>query len=165
MDLQSLISALQLQPHPEGGYYRELYRSEERISAEALPERYRQPRVLHTGIYFLLTSGNFSAFHRIDSDEYWHFYQGGPLLVHLLHPENGYSCIRLGTPEQQGVFQSLVPAGTWFASECAAGVEWSLVGCNVAPGFEFDGFELASAQQLTQQFPEHAALIHRLCRS
>lgn len=164
MDLNTLVSELQLQPHPEGGYYRELYRSGEWIPREALPDRYQQPRVFHTGIYFLLTSGNFSAFHRIDSDEYWHFYQGGPLLVHLLHPQDGYSCIRLGTPEQKGIFQALVPAGTWFASECADGTEWSLVGCNVAPGFDFNGFELAKADQLAALFPGEEKLIHRLCR-
>lgn len=162
--VQQLVAQLKLQPHPEGGYYRETYRSAECIEQSALPARFSGTRNISTAIYFLLTQGNFSAFHRIQSDECWHFYTGDPLLVHVIHPNGSYELITLGNRMDAGeLFQAVVPAGSWFASETAPGGVFSLVGCTVAPGFDFADFELADAA-LTQQFPAFEKLIRRLCR-
>lgn len=164
-DIDYFVKGMQLQPHPEGGFYREVYRSEGVIPQSVLPENFSGPRVYATGIYFLISQNNFSAFHRIASDELWHFYAGGGLQVHVLHPQGRYELIRLGNRIHEAeVFQAVVPAGAWFASECAPGVAFSLVGCTVAPGFDFCDFELANSKSLSGQYPEHEKLIKRLCR-
>jgi uncharacterized protein len=155
MDVPLLVKALDLQPHPEGGYYKETYRGPALTNG----------RSAGTAIYFLLEPGNFSAFHRIDADECWHFYSGIPLWVHVLHPNGHYERIELGNDFASGARpQALVKAGCWFASECAGEKGFSLVGCTVSPGFLFDGFELAKANELVQTYPQHQALIERLCR-
>lgn len=162
--IQQLIDRLGLLPHPEGGYYRETYRSSG-ASKVVLPNAEVASRNHSTAIYFLLTRGNFSAFHRIASDEVWHFYQGDPILIHCLEPNGDYNRLELGNDvvgEQQP--QQIVPAGTWFASEVMAGGEFGLVGCTVAPGFDFADFELANAEELTKEYPDHAELIARLTR-
>jgi predicted cupin superfamily sugar epimerase len=163
--IEELIKHYDLLPHPEGGYYRERYRSAEQIKQDALPERFTGDRVFSTAIYFLLEQGNFSAFHRIKSDECWHFYVGDTLHVHVIHPTGEYELIRLGQNLQTGEhFQAVVPAGSWFASETAAGGKFSFVGCTVTPGFDFEDFELAKAEELILQFQDHSRLIKRLCR-
>ncbi len=160
-----LVKQFDLLPHPEGGYFRETYRSEEIVPAAALPGRFQGQRSFATAIYFLLAQGNFSAFHRIKSDECWHFYAGDPLWVHVLFPGGGYQRIVLGQrPEAGTAFQAIVPVGCWFASETAPGGSYSFVGCTVSPGFDFADFELASAEQLSALYPDHQTLIHRLCR-
>lgn len=165
MSAPYFIEGLRLQPHPEGGYFRETYRSEGSIPQSVLPPRFSGPRAYATSIYFLIERHSFSAFHRIASDEAWHFYAGGGLQVHVIHPDGRYECIRLGPDIQSGaVFQAVVPAGAWFASECTPDADFSLVGCTVAPGFDFQDFELAKAEILSKQFPEHEELILRLCR-
>lgn len=161
--VNTLVEQLQLLPHPEGGYYRETFRSEESISHKALPPRFGGERSFATAIYFLLTAENFSAFHRIKSDEGWHFYTGAALLVHVLTTAGEYRLIRLGQNMDSGeTFQAVVPAGAWFASETTG--DYSLVGCTVSPGFDFRDFELADPAALSAAFPSHASLIHRLCR-
>lgn len=160
-----LVKQFELLPHPEGGYYRETYRSSEQISSAALPTRFGGDRNMGTAIYFLLEKGNFSAFHRIKSDECWHFYLGDALYVHVLHPDGHYERIVMGNDYHKGQqFQALVPAGCWFASETAEGGTYSFTGCTVAPGFDFADFELAKVDELSAQYPEHTALIERLCR-
>lgn len=160
-----LVDTYQLLPHREGGYYKETYRSEEVVMEEALPERFPGNRALSTAIYFLLEQGNFSAFHRIRSDECWHFYAGDTLHVHVIHPQGEYRLLALGSNPVKGEqFQAIVPAGAWFASETAPGGNFSLVGCTVSPGFDFADFELAQAAALTAAYPQHAELISRLCR-
>lgn len=160
-----LIKEFGLLPHPEGGYYKETYRSEEMISKAALPEQFAGDRNFSTAIYFLLEKGNFSAFHRIKSDECWHFYAGGSLLVYILHSSGILETINLGNEIAAGQrFQYVVPAGCWFASEPAPGSAFSFVGCTVSPGFDFSDFEMAKADQLTQQYPQHESVIKRLCR-
>jgi hypothetical protein len=160
---RSLIEFYQLLPHPEGGYYKEMYRSTEMIKANALPERFGGDRSLSTAIYFLLEKGNFSAFHRIKSDECWHFYLGNPLSVYVIYPDGDLEVIKLGNDPANGqVFQAVVPAGCWFASESSG--EFSFVGCTVSPGFDFQDFELAKADQLSKKYPQHADTIQRLCR-
>lgn len=160
-----LVSLYQLQEHPEGGWYKETYKSSETISVNALPERFSGERTFSTAIYFLLEQGNFSAFHRIKSDECWHFYYGGPLQVFVLLPDGSLQITELGSDIAAGqVFQFTVPANCWFASRPAAASAYSFVGCTVAPGFDFADFELAEAGQLAATFPAHTAIINELCR-
>ncbi len=163
--VKELVAQFNMLPHPEGGYYKEMYRSKELFPKSVLPERFNGDRHFSTAIYFLLEQGNFSAFHRIQSDECWHFYTGDSLLVHVLHPNGKYELIKLGNQIQHDeTFQAVVPAGSWFASETAPGGAFSFVGCTVAPGFDFADFELAKADELANQFPEKRELIMRLCR-
>lgn len=151
-------------PHPEGGWYKEVYRSEESIDAAGLPERFGGSRSFATSIYFLLAGDNFSAFHRIKSDELWHFYAGDGLTVQIIAPDGEQSAIRLGSrPEAGETFQGVVPAGSWFAAEPKDG-GYGRVGCTVAPGFDFTDFEMADREQLTAEFPQHAELIERMTR-
>ena len=158
------IHHLQLQPHPEGGFFKETYRSTGLISSQSLPG-FNGDRNYSTAIYFLLQQGDFSAFHRIKSDECWHFYEGGALLIHVLDKEGSYSCIRLGKNIHKGeLFQFMVSAGNWFASEPALDTDFTLVGCTVAPGFDFNDFEMANAEVLSKEYPQHRSIIHRLCR-
>lgn len=161
-----LISQLDLQPHPEGGWYRENYRATELIPEGGLPERFAGPRSFATSIYFLLTSDSFSALHRIKSDEQWHFYAGDRLMLHLLEPPGGYRRLFLGPNLGAGEdFQAVVPAGCWFGATVPRPGSFALVGCTVAPGFNFADFELGRRTDLVRLFPQHQELITRLTRS
>jgi predicted cupin superfamily sugar epimerase len=165
MTSAELVGYLGLTPHPEGGFYKETYRSEGWVAQDALPNRFKGNRAYSTAIYFLLEMGQFSAFHRIQSDECWHHYQGGALEIFVLEPAVGLQIIRLGKEMGKGeVFQAVVPAGRWFASRPVATTGYALVGCTVAPGFDFADFEMARADQLVSEFPAHADLIRALCR-
>jgi len=160
------IDALNLQPHPEGGWYRESYRAAEAVPQNALPERFAGPRSFATAIYFLLTSDSFSALHRIQSDELWHFYAGNSLTVHLLETDGSYRALRLGARVAAGEsFQALVPAGCWFGATVAAPDGFALVGCTVAPGFDFADFELGRRAELIRRYPAQQKLIEQLTRS
>lgn len=161
------IEKYQLLPHPEGGYYAETYRAAETIPHQALPGRFSGDRAFSTGIYFLLESHNFSAFHRIQADEMWHFYAGDALEVFVIDADSGeLNVIRLGNnPDHGETFQAVVPAGAWFGSRPANGSSYALVGCTVAPGFDFADFEMADREALTQAYPQHAGLIAELTRS
>lgn len=162
---QTYIQALQLQPHPEGGYYRETYRSPLLMDVTLAEKGPAVQRNVSTGIYFLLEQGNFSAFHRIRSDEMWHFYAGQALEVLEISSAGDLRCTRLGPDVAQGeVFQHVVPAHTWFASRVLEGGTWSLVGCTVAPGFDFADFCLADRATLSAAFPQHQQLIQTLTR-
>jgi uncharacterized protein len=163
--IDQIVAHYQMLPHPEGGYYKETYKSEEWIPHIGLPNRFGGNRYFGTAIYFLLDQGNFSAFHRIKSDETWHFYAGQTLEIFVLHDNGELQIIQLGNQIQQGeTFQATVPAGAWFASRPAANTAFSLVGCTVAPGFDFEDFELAKAEELVELFPQHTRLIRELCR-
>lgn len=164
-DVLYYIQHLDLKPHPEGGYYKETYRSAEGISAEALPTRFGGERSFSTAIFYLLQRGDYSAFHRIKSDECWHFYAGETLLIHVIENNGNYSCIKLGAnPDNGEVFQSVVPATAWFAAEPANHAHFSLVGCTVSPGFDFLDFEMADQRTLSALFPAHNDIIKHLCR-
>jgi uncharacterized protein len=162
------VETLGMQPHPEGGYFAETYRAAETIAQTALPGRFSGDRPFGTAIYFLLESHHVSALHRIEADEIWHFYAGGPLDVFMIEPETGkLTVVRLGqnlgnAPDAGEVFQAVVPAGWWFGSAPAEGSAYSLVGCTVAPGFDFAGFELADKTLMLKQFPQHRNVIERL---
>ncbi len=161
-----MIRTLELLDHPEGGYYRETYRSKGRISAKELSPAFAGDRNYSTAIYFLLTSDNFSAFHRIRQDEVWHFYEGSNIVLHLLKPDGSYEKVILGPDIAKGQhLQYVVEAGTWFASEVEASNSYALAGCTVAPGFDFEDFEMAQARELLAQYPACKDLITRLCRS
>ena len=150
-----LIQTLQLAPHPEGGWFRETYRAAQQDAAG---------RAASTLIYFLLLPGQVSKLHRIDADESWHLYLGGPLLIHELDPATAAARTTvLGSAlERAERPQHVVPAGCWFGAEPAPGAPFALVGCAVAPGFEFDHFELAQRGQLLPRFESARPLIERL---
>ena len=159
------LNKLQLTNHVEGGAFREVYRSELVIPRHSLPLFFQGNRPAATHIYFLLCKGQFSAFHRIAADEAWHFYSGDALLVHEITHSGRLVTHRLGSdPENGEAFFTTVGAGSWFASVLADGGEYALVGCTVAPGFDFADFELADREMLTARHPEHAELIRRLTR-
>ena len=165
MTPQNLIFHYNLQPHPEGGWYAQSYRSTEIIPAAALPDRFGGDRVFSTAIYFLLEQGNFSAFHRIKSDECWHFYQGDPLEVFIIRSDRQLTIVTLVQDSSRGqLFQYVVPANCWFASRPAKESKFCFVGCTVAPGFDFADFELANATELEGQYPLLERLILELCR-
>jgi len=162
---QTYVQALQMQAHPEGGFYRESYRSAQLMDVTQVEEGVEVRRNVSTGIYFLLEHGNFSAFHKIRSDEMWHFYAGQALEVLEINPAGNLRCTRLGPDVLQGeVFQHVVPAHTWFASRVASGGTFSLMGCTVAPGFDFADFCLAERAALVAVFPQHQQIIHALTR-
>lgn len=157
------VDKFAMQPHPEGGYFAETYRSAELIPEVGLPDRFGGARSFCTAIYFLLESHHISALHRIASDEVWHFYAGGALDIFVITPTGELALIRLGNkPEEGDVFQAVVPAGCWFGSKPALGTDFSLVGCTVAPGFDFTDFEMASQEALVQEFPQHREVIGML---
>jgi len=165
-DARYWIRKLQLEPHPEGGYYRETYRSDVTISREALPSRFAGPRAVATAIYFLTEGGNFSAFHRLRSDELWHYYAGSPLQVQVIDSAGAYSSLILGDdPDARQVPQAVVRAGCWFASHVADWKSWALVGCTVSPGFDFADFEIGQRAELIEQYPQHQEIILRLTRT
>lgn len=164
-DSRYWIERLQLEPHPEGGYFRQTYRSDVVIAREGLPVGFSGARAVSTAIYFLLEGENFSAFHRLRSDEIWHFYVGKPLVVHVIDAEGKYSRILLGDdPEAGQVLQAVVRAGCWFASHVADRKGFAVVGCTVAPGFDFADFEMAKRDELVAGYPEFLPIIERLTR-
>ncbi|MDP3158039.1 MAG: cupin domain-containing protein [Archangium sp.] len=153
--MDQLIADYQLAPHPEGGYFRETYRSKQTLAGSG--------RSLSTAIYYLLPAGQRSLLHRIGADEVWHFYRGDPLLVIELQPGAAAKVTRLGR-ERGELLQYVVPAGTWFGALPAPGSRYSLVGCTVSPGFEFSDFELGKRDALLAQFPEAREHVEALTR-
>jgi predicted cupin superfamily sugar epimerase len=159
------IEALGLRPHPEGGYFRETYRSAELVARANLPERFTGDRHFATAIYFLLEEQDFSAFHRLKSDEMWHFYDGHALAVHVIDPDGTYSTIKVGKAVERGEYpQAVVPAGHFFAATVDDPAGYCLVGCTVAPGFDFADFEMPGRQRLIGMYPQHHRVIEKLTR-
>ena len=166
IDAQYWIAHLALKPHPEGGFFRESYRSSVVIPDSALPATFRGPRSASTAIYFLLSGEDFSALHRLAGDEVWHFYAGSPLLVHSIDPNGNHSVIRLGQKtEANEQLQCVVPGGHWFGSCLERPDKYALVGCTVAPGFDFSDFEMARRADLVAEYPQHRDIIHKLTRA
>jgi predicted cupin superfamily sugar epimerase len=165
VSINELIETYKMIAHPEGGYYKETYRSNETLQEECLPIRFRGERIFSTGIYYLLRGDEFSAFHRIKSDEMWHFYAGVPLNIYVIDPAGNFELITMGQNYNNGeVFQAVIRAGNWFAAQPVNPNGFSFMGCTVAPGFDFEDFELARADQLTETYPQHADLIRQFCR-
>ncbi|AFZ47688.1 protein of unknown function DUF985 [Cyanobacterium stanieri PCC 7202] len=163
MNAEYWIQKLELQKHPEGGYYRETYRSNDIIKKDGLSSRAIEQRNSSTAIYYLLSEKDFSAFHRLKSDEIFHFYHGAPLQVHILTSSGEYKSVLLGdTQGENPTFQLVINQGDWFASEVSQPNSYSLIGCTVSPGFDFSDFELASADELINQYPNYEEIITRL---
>jgi len=164
-DAQYWIKTLNLAPHPEGGYFRETYRSDLSLPAGALPAEFSGKRQASTAIYFLLDGANFSAFHRLHSDEMWHFYAGGALLVHELSADGSYTQKTLGSdPEAGEELQVVVKAGRWFAACVCDAESYALLGCTVSPGFDFADFEMAKRDELVRKYLQHREIIMRFTR-
>ncbi|MFA5812685.1 MAG: cupin domain-containing protein [bacterium] len=163
MTVQEIIELLDLKPHPEGGYYRESYRSKGVIVAAALSGEFAGPRNFSTAIYYLLDKGARSRIHRLASDEVWHYYLGDPVMIVEIMPDG---CVRetiVGPKIQDGhVPQHVVPAGRWFGAYLPDGSDYALVGCTVAPGFDFADFEFGKREELIREFPTAENAIRRL---
>ncbi|HPH81418.1 MAG TPA: cupin domain-containing protein [Flavobacteriales bacterium] len=156
MNSNKLIEQLNLLPHPEGGYYKETYRSKVDLVNDN-----QQIRQVSTSIYYLLEENDSSHFHRIQSDELWYFHQGAALEI-LYFEGQELKCIYLGNDIDSGeVPQAMIPANTWFASHLKNETGFALVSCSVAPGFSFEDFELAKRTALTSEFPTHKAIIEK----
>lgn len=155
---------MNLSPHPEGGYYNETYRAAEKIGVKALPERFGGDRNFGTAIYFLLSKNDRSLFHRIKSDELWHYHDGDSLTIYVL-TANGLTTQRLGIDLELGDQpQVVVPANHWFgASVCEKGA-YTLASCTVSPGFDFGDFELAERKDLLWEYPNNAEIIEKLTK-
>ena len=155
---KEIVERLGLKPHPEGGYYAETFRSTLCVKLSDGRER-----SAGTTIYFLLGEGEFSALHRVASDETWHHYSGVPLELLLIHPDGRSEILRLGTDLATGDRpQIIVPAGVWQAARSCG--EYTLVGCTVSPGFEFGDFEMPSRAELLTLFPQYRDLVIRFTR-
>ena len=158
-DIQYWLNRLNLNPHPEGGYFKEIYRSSDLMKVPDIDDK----RNISTAIYYLLTEGSFSAFHRIRSDECWHFYAGDSLSIHMIHPDGLFESKIIGNQKknEEEPF-AVVPKNTWFAAKSNGA--FSLVGCTVAPGFDFADFEMAEREKLISQFPLCFSLIEEFTR-
>lgn len=158
------IKQLGLTKHPEGGYFKEVYRSGELILPQHLPNRYKSSRNFSTSIYFLLEGKQYSAFHLLQSDELWHFYDGCPVLIYIIDKKGILELQKLGK-EKDCSFQISIKKNSWFAAELSNKKSFSLFGCTVAPGFDFDDFKLGKRERLNEKFPQHKTLIERLTNS
>lgn len=147
--------ALDLIPHPEGGFYKETEESSTRIEVNG------RQKLLYTSIYFLLTPESPSHFHRLTADEIWYYHDGAPLTVHCLFPDGRYEAVKVGKNLEKGEhLHYLVPKGTIFGSTVAT--DYALVSCVVTPGFEFSDFELFTQAELLADYPEHHEIIEQL---
>jgi len=159
------INKLGLIKHPEGGYFKETYRSEEVLSVKSLPSRYNSFRPYSTSIYFLLDSTEFSAFHRIKSDEIWHYHIGSTVTIYLFSSKGKMIKLKLGNnPENGEHLQLIIPRDHWFAAEVKEQNAFGLMACTVAPGFDFQDFELGRKALLSLKYPKHKDLIDRFTR-
>ncbi|HMB63863.1 MAG TPA: cupin domain-containing protein [Eudoraea sp.] len=165
-DIEEIIRDLNLEPHPEGGYFRETYRSMGEISSEHLGPDFSGNRNFSTCIFFLLTTEMFSAFHRIRQDEIWHFYKGRPIRLHMITAEGEYSNVLVGNQLDKGEMpQFTVPGRVWFSAETIGENGYSLAGCTVSPGFDFNDFEMADQEELLSRFPQHREVITKFTRT
>ena len=166
LNSKEIIDYLNLTPHPEGGYFKETYRSKQSIINSELWEGAKGSRNYSTGIYFMLENQQFSAFHKIRQDEMWHFYMGASILIHMINKEGEYKLITIGNKINKGeFFQYVIPANTWFASELKDKKGFSLCGCTVSPGFDFNDFEMPSRKFLIEKFPKQKKIISRLTKN
>ncbi|WP_373480573.1 cupin domain-containing protein [Geminocystis sp.] len=157
------IKKLNLQKHPEGGYYRETYRSKDIINQDKLLIRYNDSRNVSTAIYYLLLGEEFSAFHKLKSDEIFHFYSGSTLLVYIIDNQGECHEFKVGNnPDNDEVLQLVIPQGCWFASYVSQPQSYSLIGCTVSPGFNFEDFTLGNSEELITLYPHHIDIITKL---
>lgn len=159
----AIIERLGLEPHPERGYYRQTYRASLAVDSTA----HGAPRAASTAIYFLIAADEpVTYLHRLKSDEIFHLYDGGPLEIVRLFPDGTWDVARLGMNLEAGERpQIVIPAGTWFGTALTAGASHCLVGCTVAPGFDFADFELAEGPELEARYPGAASRIRAMTRT
>lgn len=158
---RNYIQKLELKKHPEGGYFREIYRAAEMIYVDVPDKRLR--RNYSTSIYFLLDGKHISKFHKIKSDELWHFYDGSSIIISIIDGKGKPSQITLGNKIDQGeLFQTVIKKNNWFAAELINKKSFALVGCTVSPGFDFSDFEFGDKDKLISQYPKLKDLINRL---
>ena len=156
------VEKLKMTPHPEGGYFKECYAGEDMISSNELSVDYKDTRKLWTSIYFLLEDGEVSNFHRLKSDEMWYYQAGSPLTIYMITPEGTLVTQKLGLNIAEGEMpQFLVPKGYIFGSAMNES-GYALVGCMVAPGFEFRDFELFKRSELLEKYPQYEKEIVKL---
>ncbi len=154
---QYFIDKLNLAEHPEGGYYISSFRSADEMAVRDVT------RPIYTSIYFLLRSQDISHLHRLKSDELWYYHAGSPLTVHMIYPDGTYEAKKLGLNMEAGeVPQVAVPKNTIFGSSVEDTNTFSLVGCMVAPGFDFADFELFTQEELLADYPQLEAVIHKM---
>jgi uncharacterized protein len=161
---EQIIERLKLVPLTiEGGYFRETYRAELTVPAAALPKDYVGDRTVSTAIYYLLTADTFSAIHIVKSDEVFHFYAGDPIEMLQLWPDGSARVVIIGNDLTAGHEpQLVVPAGVWQGCRLVRGGEWALMGCTVAPGFDYADFALADRAKLVAMHPDHSDMIEAL---
>lgn len=165
MTADDIKQILHLIPHPEGGSYTQTYKAVERIPIEALGNDYSGARASSTAIYYLLEPGTFSEMHRLRSDEIFHFYLGDPVEMLQLCPDGRSRLVQLGPDLTAGQRpQLVVPKNVWQGSRLISGGRFALLGCTVAPGFEFDDYESGCRDALISAYPEHRDLITALTR-
>ncbi len=165
MTAEQIKQQLGLIAHPEGGFYIQTYKSSDMVAKPCLDARYSGARATGTCIYYLLEPGDFSEMHRLQSDEIFHFYLGDPVEQLQLWPDGSSRVVILGTDLGRGqVPQHVVPKNVWQGSRLVAGGNYSLLGCTVAPGFEFEDYESGLRDQLCQQYPGQSELIRALTR-
>ena len=155
-EAERLVRALELKPHPEGGFYCEVYRSDIRVAT------FEATRNAVKSIYYLLADDMFSAFHRLKSDEIWHHYRGSSISIEVIESDGRHHEVVIGS---DACWQAAIPAGAWFAARLLDPQSYALVGCDVAPGFDFADFEMARPEELIAAFPQHRRLIEQLTRS
>jgi predicted cupin superfamily sugar epimerase len=154
---------LNLESHVEGGSFREIYRAKHVLPKEVLKPGHNGERAVSTSIYFLLEHGQFSALHRIASDELWHHYDGTALCIYEIQADGKLIKHLLGKDFDNGERpQVIISAGSWFGSRVEEAGGYTLCGCTVAPGFDFADFELADKAHLIQQYPQHDSIINEL---
>lgn len=158
MDVQTYINNLALNPHPEGGFYKEIFRADFEVNNSE-----QQKRSALTSIYYLLQEGDFSALHRIKSDEIWYFHAGNSLELVAIDPKGTLHKSILGNNPAAGEqAQVVMPAGWIFGAKCKNG--FCFCGCAVAPGFQFEDFEMIARADLLQMHPQHQELILEFTR-
>ena len=159
------IQHLKLEKHPEGGAYARVYTSSLQLKRSALPKDFNGDRAVCTHIYYLLQQNEFSTFHRIQSDELWHFYDGDALKIYEIDKDGNLTEHLLGLEieKAQSPF-CVVKGGNWFAAELITDSNYALVGCTVSPGFDFAEFKIGEKEKLISQYPQHKELIERFTK-
>lgn len=165
MNADDYIKLLDLKKHPEGGYFKEVYRCRESFNLPGTQLKTARNRNLSTSIYFLLKNDEISTLHRIKSDELWHHYSGSSVKIIIINSVGSIEEKILGKDViANESFQVVIPAGVWFCAELTDKKSFALVGCTVSPGFDFEDFELGSKVKLTEEYPLHKDLINRFTR-
>jgi uncharacterized protein len=154
-DAVNLIKRLKLKKHPEGGYFKQTYTADTVVNIVG----YDKPRYISTAIYYMLVGDQFSALHRVKSDELWHHYTGGSLTLYAIHNRK-LSRIKMGKSRGE-VPQVVIKANTWFAASLNDKESYCLLGCTVSPGFDYNDWELAERNELIKTYPQHRTIIER----